>query len=318
MVALTFVSFWQLAVMLLLPILLFQVSAAVGAMLWQIFSSRVSVHAADVRGSHRYVVIQRGSDFRMAINRDDLQEVIRREFGRLDAIAASIAVVAAFVLIFVLDMQWAIVILLALAIYVGVHLLRPQSDSPEPILERASPEQEAIAAARVASAKIAGSIPELQSVANREQVAMIVTEIDMMLDAIEEDATRNESKLAAAPLYYSRLVHPFDDYLSEAIRLWRRKVKLADVHLERLESDVLPRYTKAAQEFYQEYHSQDVLDLAALAEILMYNLDSLGEQWENGEPSHRESGSTSHDQFDTIQTSRKHTTRRSSINGDGT
>ena len=179
----------------------------------------------------------------MEIHREKLIQTATAGLRRLDAVAAPIAIAAAILMIVVLDVDPALAILLSLGVYAGVHLVLPERnvplvEVPEPI----APEREVIARSRAASAKIAESISGLQKestheqikVSTQEQVQVIVTEIGMMMDAIEEDATENESRLAAAPLYYTRLVQPFGNFLERGLWLKRRKVRAADAQFEHL------------------------------------------------------------------------------------
>lgn len=219
----------------------------------------------------------------MAIDREKLMQTATERLRRLDVIAAPIAVLAALLMIFVIDVQWSLAILLSLGVYAGVYLLRPDSKPVEPVSEPITPELQKVAESRSASMRIAEAIPSLPTDSARELLARIVAEIDKMLDAIEEDASTDEARLAAAPLYYTRMVGQLDGYLAKAIRLKRRGVRLAETQFERLVSEDLPHYEKAAEEFYQEYHNQEVLDLAALAEILRYNLDSIDQNWTDEE-----------------------------------
>ncbi len=211
----------------------------------------------------------------MDVDLEQIKAAALREARRLDTLAVFIAVAVAVLLTLVLDMSWAVAILIAIGVYVGVHLLRPQVNESAIEQNIDTSGQDAIAEGRSVADGIRASIDGLPKETTRALVSEIAAEIDVMFDAIDEDSRRNPSKLAAAPLYYTRLVRPFGDYLSETNRLMKRRVKLAEGHMERLDSELAPQYLKAAQEFYQEYHNQDVLDLAALEEILRYNLDSL-------------------------------------------
>lgn len=155
----------------------------------------------------------------------------------------------------------------------------PVVELPQPI----SPELQALEAARDASARITESIPGIQKASMRKRVTSIVTQIDKMLNVIEEDGNEKEEKLAAAPLYESRLVRLFETSLRDDLKLRVRGVEMADSSHQHFETVVLPRLEKAAKEFYQRYHQSDVINLAALLEILKYNLDSIDDDSMNGD-----------------------------------
>jgi hypothetical protein len=222
---------------------------------------------------------QRG-ERRMAIDRDRLMQTASENLRRLDGIAAPVAIVAALLMIFALDVQWALAILLSLGVYAGVALLRPAAkELVESIPDPVNPDLEAVTVSRDASERITAAIASMPDESAQELLTEVVAEIDKMLDAFEEDAQLDASRLAAAPLFQTKMVGPLDQYLAKALRLRRRGVRLAAGQFERLVSEDLPLYGKAAEEFYQEYHNQEVLDLEALREILKFNLDSIDHRW---------------------------------------
>ena len=100
-----------------------------------------------------------------------------------------------------------------------------------------------------------------------------------MMNAIEDDAATKPSRLAAAPLYSAKFVDPFEQYLGQLVYLLKRQVIVATNDWDRFTSAILPNFVTTAEKFYQEYHNQEVLNLAVLEEILRDNLDSVDDEW---------------------------------------
>ncbi len=239
----------------------------------------------------------------MENNQPGFDELLRAQIARIQPVAAVAAVVATAVLIAAFGVHWAVAILIGEAVYAGVWLLfdRP-GEQPVVAPVEQTVEELAIDRSRAAAASIAGSVAWLDTWASQErapdtrkelvrvqddiaqgnsltQISAVVKEITMLMDAIEEDGETNPSKLGAAPLYATKLVDPFDQMLEKLVKMLRRRVILAADFWTRFEESDLPSFLKAAEEFYQEYHNKDVLDLAALAEILRNNLDSINDDW---------------------------------------
>ncbi|MGD9713020.1 MAG: hypothetical protein AB7V46_13255, partial [Thermomicrobiales bacterium] len=261
----------------------------------------------------------------MALDVNTLKETANQELARLDRIAAATAFVSTVVLLIVLELHWATAILLGQAIYVGVWLLRdPTETQQEPEPDPYAEERQYLVRCREASRQIEASIPELAGKhviispsgevitlavkkATRDQISLVVEKIERMVNAIEQDAELNPSRLATAPLYFTKLVQHFDRFLAKLHHLLDRKVILAAEHLDQFENRDLPQFVKAAEEFYQEYHDQEVLDLAALSEILRYNLESVSE-WEDDDLN-------DDDQFDDLASSAAYPRNPTSPNG---
>jgi hypothetical protein len=229
--------------------------------------------------------IQRGARRReeggMGVDFDKVLPRAVEAARRVDGIAAAVAFAAAVLLIFALDVHFLLSLLLALGVYAGIVLLRPQEEqniaAPSVPL---TPEEEAFQAARASSANIAAVVPQLASAkvkipqtakaSIRKGVTRIAHEIDRMLDVMEEDG-----KYIAAPLYYDRLVQPFEQLWVRELKNLLRGVEMPAFSYQDFESEVLPRTERAAKEFYQQYHQSDVIDLAVLREILMDNVASI-------------------------------------------
>jgi len=233
-----------------------------------------------------------------------VKDTIRTLAQRLDPLATAVAIVAALAMIVVLHVHWAVSILLAEGIYAGVWLIRDagRPSEPPPPTTPLSDDFAYITKSRSAAESIAGSSAWLQnwaaqeSAGNRNQdfrkvrssindgpvlneIGTVVKEINRMMRAIEEDAVTRPSKLAAAPLYSAKFVDPFEQYLAKLVKLLDREVVVAANDWERFNLTTLPNFVTTAEKFYQEYHNQDVLDLAVLEEILRDNLESVDDDW---------------------------------------
>jgi hypothetical protein len=164
---------------------------------------------------------------------------------------------------------------LPLLVAAGVWLLI-KDPTPEPPL----PEVLAFAQAKTGLSAMQASIGDIPRASMRKCVTKLTDEIERMLDAIEKDQHRGS--MMVAPVYTSQLVDPFANLLEKTLWLHERGVKQADVYIERIETTVCPKTLDAAEEFYQQYHQQDVLDLAALSEILEHLLDTISDASANG------------------------------------
>jgi hypothetical protein len=224
-------------------------------------------------------VAGRGEESGMGIELDSVMQRAAEFARRVNGIAAAAAFAAAVLMVFALEVHPLLSLLLALGVYAGITLLLPQPAQEIDVLpDPLTPEEESFQAARESSARIAAAIPQIAKTqlpqiartSMRKGVTRIVSEIDKMLDVMEED-----EKYIAAPLYATRLVGPFEQVFMKELKVLRRGVELADSSHQHFQSVVLPSFEAAAKEFYQRYHQSDVIDLAALTEILMYNLESI-------------------------------------------
>ncbi len=186
-----------------------------------------------------------------------------------DPVALVIAVVALIVIAGALDIAplWALV--LAAMTYVGTTLLRPHSAPSVPVPLPPAGEQ-AYAMSRESCGRILTLAKEIPDATVRRQVRAVHGKFFRMLDVMDVD-----QRFTSTIDYYSVLVHPFERLLSEYVRLSSRNVPRAGLQLKHFEREVVPRTEAVAEAFYQDYHQQPLVDLAALMEIHSLNLDSL-------------------------------------------
>jgi hypothetical protein len=205
--------------------------------------------------------------------RIDLRKLARECLAILRAFDkwALIAAVVALIVMVIVNVSPLLAILLSPAVYVGAALARPRRSVSEPIPDPPKPEEEqAFARAGAATANIMSQAALIRTTRVRRQVRAVGTKFGKMLDVMQEDR-----RFASAPDYYDRLVHGFEQQLVAYVRMIERKVALAESQIEHFEQNIVPRTLQVAEAFYQSYHLDDVIDLAALMELHKLNLDNL-------------------------------------------
>lgn len=193
---------------------------------------------------------------------------------RFDWYALLAAVAMSVLFDFGLDMNPVFSLVLGVAVYAGVALLRPRSpELAAAVAEPATPEEEAFLRARQATVRVHGLAGHIENEKLRERVQAIGRAFDRMLDVMEED-----KEYASAPNYETELVEPFSYFLANYVRLNQRGIDLANPQLANFEKTVVPQVEVFAKSFYQHYHDGDVIDLAARLEIFWSNLESRDEE----------------------------------------
>lgn len=260
----------------------------------------------------------------------EITEIAMNYLRQIGLIPLGSALIGFFLIVSLIGIGWPVALLLSVGIYVGVKLVVPQQLPPEPPPPPPppSPEQLAFEACRQVAANIRQSNLALLDREDQASVTSIVDQVTRQLDAIEEDAEEEgepERLLAAMP-YYDKFLKLFDEIFRRHLKLLRREIELpgGGAAFKRL----LSRFERAANEFYQEYHLSDLLDLATLTEILENNLGDFDEDEDDyldpniGDDDHpdndppspgRESGPGELGQGGSSSTSRKNLTKRSVI-----
>ena len=161
---------------------------------------------------------------------------------------------------------------------------------PELIPAPTTDEEQAFANAGAATANIMAQAKSIPNASVRREVRAVGAKFGKMLDAMEAD-----NRFASAPDYYNLLVHGFELQLIAYVRMIERKVNLAEAQLEHFEQNIVPRTEQVAESFYQSYHLNDVIDLAALIELHKLNLDNIDgaelEHDEEGQADFHQNGS---------------------------
>jgi hypothetical protein len=195
---------------------------------------------------------------------------------RFAPLALSVAVGAAALFAFVLDLSLPFTLVLALGVYVGVALLLSKpAVIPNVIEEPLSPDEETFVRARDETAQVLHLAQQIENESMRARVVSIGQTFDRMLDVMQED-----KNYMLAPDYEANLVEPFEKKLSYYVRLTKRGIDLANPQLLRFEQVDVPRNETLARTFYQRYHDLDVMDLAALLETFWDNPDDDVEEQE--------------------------------------
>ncbi len=221
-------------------------------------------------------------DQRMSTVESDVSQVVELGRDRIIKMKASprtpLAIGSAlvtFLVVMVLGAGFWMALGLSAVVFSGVWLL-VKEPAPEPLM----PEEIAYARARAKLKEMQDSIGNIPKSSMRKCVTKLTDEIARMLDAIESD--RDRGSMIVAPVYESKLVEPFSALLKQTLWLVERKVKGAEKYVDYIDTTVCPKTLYAADEFYQQYHQQDVLDLAALSEILEETVDTITAASANG------------------------------------
>jgi hypothetical protein len=177
-----------------------------------------------------------------------------------------------FLVLLVAGLSIPIAIVLAILAYVGIVLVRPQSaarkgDSPA---EAAEKEQLAYQTSVAKVAAIRELATRIQKEGTRDLVVRIADQSDRILAAMKED-----NNFTAAPLFLEQLLEPTEALLETYVRLSTRGVKAADELLARNESQDLPMIERAARTFFEKMHRDSIVDLAALSDVLEFNLENM-------------------------------------------
>ena len=184
-----------------------------------------------------------------------------------DGLAWVVAAVVLLAAVFLANVPVPVAILLSLVAYLGLALARAR----EPVLPGRPPpmtdEQAFASAARANGAtEEAGKRHSGQRRARRGSIN----------SAIRATPSWPSSRKTAnsAPRRCSCKGSSFraEQLLEDYARLERRNVAAAKPVLERVKSENLPLITKATDDFYQQLHQTDVIEIDTLSERLEYNL----------------------------------------------
>jgi 5-bromo-4-chloroindolyl phosphate hydrolysis protein len=188
-----------------------------------------------------------------------------------DLVAGVVAAVLFLVLTFGTGLSIPIAIVLAVAAYVGIVLVRPQVGGRRGDTAAEAAEKAALAyqTSLTKVATIRGLAARVQKEGTRDLVLRISDQSDRILAAMKED-----NNFAAAPLFLEQLLEPTESLLETYVRLSTRGVKAADELLARNESQDLPMIERAARNFFERMHRDSIVDLAALSEVLEFNLEN--------------------------------------------
>ncbi len=186
-------------------------------------------------------------------------------FRHNDVVAGGAAAALLVLLVLVNVTPW-VSVLLAVAVYVGIVLLRPQ-DRPDTLMDE---HRHAYESGLAHLASIRALTPQVVKPDVRDRVRRMANRAEQVLAVMEEDRL-----LAAATPFNNHLLEPFDVLLAEYVRLSNRGVKGAERLLEKAESHDLPMIESAVDSFYEKLHRGTIVDLATHGELLELNIESL-------------------------------------------
>lgn len=183
-----------------------------------------------------------------------------------DGLAWVVAAVVLLVAVFLANVPVPVAILLGIIAYVGLALARVR-ESGVPGQPPSMTDEQAFAAAASRTGQLRNLARGIQDRDVRIWLENFCDMSDAILGVITEDR-----KLRAAPLFLQGIVVPTEQLLDDYARLERRNVAAAKPVLARVKSENLPLITKATDDFYQQLHQTDVIEIDTLSERLEYNL----------------------------------------------
>ena len=183
-----------------------------------------------------------------------------------DGLAWVVAALVLLAAVFLANIPVPVAILLGVIAYLGLALARAR----EPAVPGKPPAMTDEQAFAAAASKI-GQLRRLSRDIHDRDVSAWLDNFCDMSDAILGVITEDR-KLRAAPLFLQGIVIPTEQLLQDYARLERRNVAAAKPVLARVKSDNLPDITRATDDFYQQLHQTDVIEIDTLSERLEYNL----------------------------------------------
>ena len=189
--------------------------------------------------------------------------------GRGDLLAGGAAAAVFLLVVFALELNTLLAIVLAVVTYVGVLLLRMRDEPSHTMTDGAGPEERAFQAALANAATIRTLAPRIETPAVRERISRIADQTDRLLAGMSEDG-----KLAAAPLFNERLLEPLRSMLVEHSRLATPGAEVVRDPIGQSQTCDLPTIERAVDAFSVELNRTDLIDLPALDKVLETHLDS--------------------------------------------
>jgi DNA-binding CsgD family transcriptional regulator len=186
--------------------------------------------------------------------------------GRLgcgDLLAGGAAAAVFLLVVFALELNTLLAIVLAVVTYVGVLLLRMRDEPSHTMTDGAGPEERAFQAALANAATIRTLASRIETPAVRERWGRIADQTDLLLAGMSEDG-----KLAAAPLFNERLLEPLRSMLVEDSRHATPGAEVVRDPIGQSQTCDLPTIERAVDAFSVELNRTDLVDLPALDKVL--------------------------------------------------
>lgn len=190
---------------------------------------------------------------------------------RPNAVAVAAAVAIA-VLAVVVGANPVLAVVLAIAVYAAVMLIRPrptgqETESPADAAER---NELAYETSQQKVAAIRDLAPRIEREATREIVDRICDQSDQVLAIMAAGKARS-----AAPLFLEQLLEPAEALIETYVHLASRGLRATDEVRARSESQDLPKIERASRLFLDRLRQDPDVDLAALSQILTFNLEAM-------------------------------------------
>ncbi len=146
----------------------------------------------------------------------------------------------------------------------------PWKQWPANDIREATREEQTYAAAFARAQTLRALTARIAKPAVHNQVNLIVSRVDLILRAMADDGDFSQ-----IPVLDSCLLEPLRELLSTYLLLAERGVQSAGEVLARIESHDLPLILEAVDDFYERLHSRQLTDLAAMSELIEFNLESV-------------------------------------------
>ncbi len=160
---------------------------------------------------------------------------------------------------------------IAVAVYVGLVWARGRSGSPGGSTAGDMAERSEVA--QEASRQKIANMRELAASIDRESTHEIVLRICTHADQVLAIAAEHSIQ-GIAPLFLEQLLEPAEALVETYVRLSSRGLKATDEMLSRYESQDFPMIERAARNFLEKMRSGSTVDLAALSQVLEFNLEN--------------------------------------------
>jgi hypothetical protein len=196
--------------------------------------------------------------------------VVNQRILRPDLVAAVAAVVVA-VVAYAAGADPILAIVAALVAYAVVALVRtrPAGDGRESPEETEERTELAYETSRQKVAALRGLATQIGRDGTREVVVRICDQSEQVLAIMSAGKAKS-----AAPLYLEQLLEPAEALVETYVHLASRGLRATDEAQARSESQDLPKIERASRLFLERLRQDPEVDLAALSQILTFNLET--------------------------------------------
>jgi hypothetical protein len=200
-----------------------------------------------------------------------------------DLLAGGVAAITLLLLVFALDLTPWLAVPLAVSAYLGIALLRRSRPGwryttwggwPLNVIRGTTAEE--IAYVR-AYEEAAASVAAIRALTRDVTKLPVRAHVERILDRVDQILTvmRMDGKLDRAAVFNDQLLELFRSILTEYVVLSTRQVKSAGELLDKIENHDLPLVERVTDDFYEQLHRREMIDLATFSDVLELNLDSI-------------------------------------------